>query len=276
MPPREVWLHRTDPRRAVLAERPEQRNARPVEALLARPTAKPAGTPGSDSTHTAATDLTPAPGLFGPDPGRPLRQASVAVAARRVARTAGPIGEWSICGRCEFAYLESFLPTIELDLAESRRMLCFHGSPQANSDRLLATTPEEELVRLFAGATADVLAGGHTHLQFERRLGGSPLVNPGSVGLPLHADSDARSLPARTPRLPRFAEYALVEADEAIGVELRRVPIDVAALERVGLRSSMPYPDWWAAGLARRIARRNALAAPDRTDVKDADLLASS
>jgi len=38
----------------------------------------------------------------------------------------------------------------------------------------------------------------------------------------------------------------------------------------------MPYPDWWAAGLARRIARRNALAAPDRTDVKDADLLASS
>jgi len=176
----------------------------------------------------------------------------------------------------DVAYLESFPPTIELDLAKSRRMLCFHGSPQANSDRLLATTPEEELVRLFAGATADVLAGGHTHLQFERRLGGSPLVNPGSVGLPLHADSDARSLPARTPRLPRFAEYALVEADEAIGVELRRVPIDVAALERVGLRSSMPYPDWWAAGLARRIARRNALAAPDRTDVKDADLLASS
>jgi putative phosphoesterase len=174
------------------------------------------------------------------------------------------------------AYLESFVPTIELDLGKSRRMLCFHGSPRANSERLLATTPEEELARLFAGAAADVLAGGHTHLQSSRRLGKSLLVNPGSVGLPLHADADARSLPAGTPPLPRFAEYALVEADVAIGLELRRVPIDVAALERAGLRSGMPYPDWWAAGLARRIARRNALAAADRTGVKDADLLASS
>jgi putative phosphoesterase len=175
----------------------------------------------------------------------------------------------------DVAYLESFLPTIELCLAESRRMLCFHGSPQANSDRLLATTPEEELARLFAGAAAEVLAGGHTHLQLARRLGGGLLVNPGSVGLPLHADSDARSLPARSPRLPRFAEYALVEADAEIGVELRRVPVDVAALEGAGHASGMPYPDWWAAGLGRRIARRNAEATP-QVMVKDADLLASS
>ncbi|MGH8985424.1 MAG: metallophosphoesterase family protein, partial [Acidimicrobiia bacterium] len=62
----------------------------------------------------------------------------------------------------DVASLESFLPTVELDLAESRRLLCFHGSPQANSDRLLATTPDEELARLVAGAAADVLAGGHT------------------------------------------------------------------------------------------------------------------
>jgi hypothetical protein len=151
------------------------------------------------------------------------------------------------------------VPTLELDLGKSRRMLCFHGSPRANSERLLATTPEEELARLVTGAAADVLTGGHTHLQFAEA---GLLVNPGSVGLPLHADADARSLPASPPRLPRFGECVLVEADGAIGLELRRVPIKVAALNRAGLRSGMPYPDWWT-GRARANAAsvRAALAA---------------
>jgi predicted phosphodiesterase len=176
----------------------------------------------------------------------------------------------------DVAFLESFMPTIELDLGESQRLLCFHGSPHANSDRLLATTPDDELARFFAGATADVLAGGHTHLQLARRLERGLLVNPGSVGLPLRAGADASSLPAGQPWLPRFAEYALIEADAAIAVELRRVPTDVAALEKAGRLSGMPDPNWWAAGLERRIARRNALAVNQVLEVRDADLLASS
>lgn len=179
-------------------------------------------------------------------------------------------------GDADVAYVESFVPTVERELGESRRLLCFHGSPRANSDRLLATTQEEELARLFADATADVLAGGHTHRQLARQLERGLLVNPGSVGLPLHVSADAGSLPAGQPRLPRFAEYALVETDAAIAVVLRRVPTDVAALEEAGRLSGMPDPDWWAAGLARRIARRNALAATQVLEVRDADLLASS
>lgn len=158
----------------------------------------------------------------------------------------------------DLAYLESFAPTIELGLGRSRRLLCFHGSPHASSDRLLATTPEDELARLFAGAAADVLAGGHTHVQLARRFGVSLLVNPGSVGLPLAANLDARPPSALEPRLPRLADYALIEADAAISVVLRRVPINLAALERASHRSCMPDPDWWAAGIQRRIARRNA------------------
>jgi putative phosphoesterase len=170
------------------------------------------------------------------------------------------IVEWarSQLSDADVAYLESFVPTIELQLAQSHRLLCFHGSPRDNGERLLAGTPEERLARLFASTAADVLAGGHTHLQLVRRLGGRLLVNPGSVGLPLDANADADSLLRREPRLPRFADYALVEADAAIGVELRRVPIGVAALESVQSASAMPYPDWWAHGLERRIARRNA------------------
>jgi putative phosphoesterase len=157
-------------------------------------------------------------------------------------------------GDADLAYLESFAPTVALDLDASRRLLCFHGSPRASSDRLLATTPEDELARIFAGVEAEVVAGGHTHLQLARRFGASLLVNPGSVGVPLHGDWSA----AGDPRPPHFADYALVEAEADFTVELRRLPVDVEAIERAGHASRMPYPDWWAAGLERRIAGRNA------------------
>jgi len=165
----------------------------------------------------------------------------------------------------DLAYLASFAPTVELDLGRSRRLLCLHGSPRASSDRVLAITPEEELARLLDGAAATILAGGHTHLHLVRRLGAGLLVNPGSVGLPLGAGADVPSLAVSRPRLLRFADYALIEADAAFAVELRRVPVDVGALARAGGISGMPHEDWWAEGLERRIARRNALAAqPER------------
>jgi hypothetical protein len=54
---------------------------------------------------------------------------------------------------------------------------------------------------------------------------------------------------------------------------------NAVALEAVladGRPSGMPDPDCWAAGLERRIARRNALAANHLLEARDADLLASS
>jgi putative phosphoesterase len=158
----------------------------------------------------------------------------------------------------DLAYLETFPPAVELDLGRARRLLCFHGSPRASSDRLLATMPEGELARLFADVSADVFAGGHTHQQLARRVGASLLVHPGSVGLPLATDLDSRPLLAGEPRLPRFAEYALLESDVGLAVELRRVPVNLEEAERTGHASTMPYPDWWATGLQRRIIRRNA------------------
>jgi putative phosphoesterase len=186
------------------------------------------------------------------------------------------IAEWARrqLSDADLAYLASFAPTVELDLGQSRSLLCFHGSPRANSDRMLATTPEEELAGLLAGAAAEILAGGHTHLQLARPLGAGLLVNPGSVGLPLCTGAAALATPP--PRLPRFAEYALIEAGAALSVELRRVPVDVAALERAGDISGMPHRDLWAAELERRIARRNALATQPERTVGDADLLAAS
>jgi putative phosphoesterase len=165
----------------------------------------------------------------------------------------------------DVSYLQSLVPSVELEVAGSRRLLCFHGSPQANTDRLLATSPDEELAPLFAGAAADIFAGGHTHLQLARRIEGTLLVNPGSVGLPLHTGADVRRFLAPEPPLPGFADFAVIEVNDGISIDLRRAPIDVTALARAAHVSGMPYPDWWAAGLERRIARRNAAAAPTRS-----------
>jgi hypothetical protein len=69
-----------------------------------------------------------------------------------------------------------------------------------------------------------------------RRYRGQIIINAGSVGLPIE----------RT-RNPPWAEYALITAqDGALGIELRRVPIDVGRLIQVALSSGMPHSDWWA------------------------------
>ena len=75
--------------------------------------------------------------------------------------------------------LRSFQPTVELEL-EGHTVLCCHGSPRSYDDILL---PESEGALDPWLADADLIAGGHTHRQWTRRIGEALFVNPGSVGL---------------------------------------------------------------------------------------------
>jgi predicted phosphodiesterase len=98
----------------------------------------------------------------------------------------------------------------------------------------------------FVEETATVLAGGHTHQQWARRLGDAYYVNPGSVGLPVD------HLQAGPTKAERLAEYAILTVDgPAVGVEFRRTPFDVDELLRATEASGMPYRDN-AAGPWRR------------------------
>jgi predicted phosphodiesterase len=71
--------------------------------------------------------------------------------------------------------IRSFQATVEID-----RVLAFHGSPGSYDDVLL---PETENAGAWRVPGFDVLAGGHTHLQWTRRIDGALYVNPGSVGV---------------------------------------------------------------------------------------------
>ena len=83
-------------------------------------------------------------------------------------------------------YLAALPQTLSVGAADGPGLFCFHGSPRADVDSLLATTPAAELDQLMAEASQETLnAAGHTHLQLLRRHRDRLLINPGSVGLPL-------------------------------------------------------------------------------------------
>jgi putative phosphoesterase len=153
-------------------------------------------------------------------------------------------------------YLAALPTTLETHLG-AMRIFCFHGSPRSEIERLLATTPESELHAAFDSAPdAQVLAGGHTHVQLLRAFGDRLLLNPGSVGLPL--GSVAAAFAGGAP-LPTRAEYAVLRAGHSgMEVSFRRVPIDVGAV--AAATAAMPHASW-AGDLERRIARWNMRAA---------------
>lgn len=142
----------------------------------------------------------------------------------------------------DLSYIRTFQPTLTLALSDSATLLCFHGSPRRNTDSITATTSEATLARMLGGASATVLAGGHTHLPFTRRHKQATFLNPGSVGLPYE-------LLDTGPRNPPWAEYAIIDARAgALTIELRRVPIEVERVIQAALRSDMPHAEWWASG----------------------------
>ena len=140
-------------------------------------------------------------------------------------------------------FMRAFQPRVELSLENGKNMLGFHGSPQANTHAIWATTPDDELARLLGDYRATVMAGGHTHAQLLRRFQGVLFVNPGSVGLPVEVGATRE----KNRRVP-WSEYAIVESrDGRLAIEFRRVPLDVGAVVRAARESGMPNGEEWVA-----------------------------
>lgn len=141
----------------------------------------------------------------------------------------------------DLEYLRTFQPTVEIPLDAGASLLGFHGSPRSYDDIIVATTAEPDLEEMIAGRRAVVLAGGHAHTQLLRRYRDRLIVNPGSVGLPFE-----RLAPGGHARNPPWAEYAILAWESGrLGIDLRRVPIELDALRRAALASGMPHAEWW-------------------------------
>ena len=95
-------------------------------------------------------------------------------------------------------------------------VLFCHATPRNDSELFTRMTVEETLLPVFAAADAAVVVCGHTHMQFDRQVGGTRVVNAGSVGMPFQQ--------------PPGAYWLLIGAD----IELRRTDYDFAgAVERL-------------------------------------------
>lgn len=113
----------------------------------------------------------------------------------------------------------------------------FHASPGDHWRGLMPNpddTSDEELAATFANVGAETILTAHTHLHFERRVGGLHVLNPGAVGSPLDGvpgarylllDSDGDGWHATfrhvhydlTPLLDRFTESGFVAENGVVG-----------------------------------------------------------
>ena len=99
-----------------------------------------------------------------------FREVMLWVAAQLSVDDARHIAAWPVAQRADISSLGSVL-------------FC-HATPRNDTELFTQITPEARLLPVFATAHADVVVCGHTHMQFDRTVGKTRVVNAGSVGMP--------------------------------------------------------------------------------------------
>ena len=111
--------------------------------------------------------------------------------------------------------LASWPRTVRQEIPGLGDVLFCHGTPHSETDAFTRLTPEDVLLPVFEGLGVSLVVCGHTHMQFDRMIGSTRVVNAGSVGMPF----------GRT-----GADWLLLGPD----VELRNTSYDLAtAAERI-------------------------------------------
>jgi predicted phosphodiesterase len=116
-----------------------------------------------------------------------------------------------------------------------RDVLFCHASPRSDIDVFTRKTPDEKIAPLFEPVREHTVVCGHTHMQYDRMVGRTRVVNAGSVGMSFQGNG----------------AFWLMLGDS---VELRRTEYDLAdAAKRI---SATSYPQ------AQMFAEKNVLHPP--------------
>jgi predicted phosphodiesterase len=81
-------------------------------------------------------------------------------------------------------WLSSWPKMTRLEITGIGRVLFCHATPRDDNEIFTRLTAEERLLPLFGEAEAELVVCGHTHMQFDRIVGKTRVVNAGSVGMP--------------------------------------------------------------------------------------------
>jgi predicted phosphodiesterase len=134
--------------------------------------------------------------------------------------------------------------TADLPLtAELDGVVYCHATPTDNVPMTTAVTPDDDLVAMFGDSGTFVI--GHTHHQFDRRVGDLRVVNAGSIGMPYEG------------RVAAF--WALVEDGEP---RFMSTPIDVEhAVARIRASEWPAREEFVTENLLVAVTRDEAIAA---------------
>jgi predicted phosphodiesterase len=122
--------------------------------------------------------------------------------------------------------------TVRLQVRGLGDELFCHATPRNDIEVFTRLTPEDRLVKVFKGLNVPVVVCGHTHMQFDRTIGGIRVVNAGSVGMPFQEPG---------------AYWLLLGPD----VELRRTAYDLANAAESILATKYPQGKDFAAGVLK-------------------------
>jgi len=88
-------------------------------------------------------------------------------------------------------FLAAFRDTVALDVDGLGETIFCHGSPRSDEEIITHLTPEDRLREFLAGTEQRVVVCGHTHMQFERLVDDTRILNAGSVGMPYQGSRGA-------------------------------------------------------------------------------------
>jgi putative phosphoesterase len=139
--------------------------------------------------------------------------------------------------------LDSWPEQLTLDVDGLGPTLFCHATPRNDEEIFTDLTPDDVVAEMMAGISADVVVVGHTHMQTDRRVGETRVVNAGSVGGPYEGRPGAF--------------WALLGPD----VDHRRTDYDVAdLLERVGATDFPEADSYYRESLLEPSARADVAA----------------
>jgi diadenosine tetraphosphatase ApaH/serine/threonine PP2A family protein phosphatase len=112
-------------------------------------------------------------------------------------------------------WLSAWPKTLRVHIAELGEVLFCHATPRDENEIFTRMTPEERLLSIFDGLNVPLVVCGHTHMQFDRMIGRTRVVNAGSVGMPFGEPGADWLLLGPDVQL-RHTSYDLTEAAERI------------------------------------------------------------
>ena len=77
--------------------------------------------------------------------------------------------------------------TVRIEIPGVGPVLFCHATPRNDTEIFTRLTPEAGLLPVFADVAEQLVVCGHTHMQFDRRVGAHRIINAGSVGMPFGA-----------------------------------------------------------------------------------------